>query len=72
MQDSSSSVKAEWKVYMEKAEIHYLEDTAAVESGKKELEEVLHSWYILLGMMILCHIDSILIIFCCLIFGVVY
>ncbi|GFZ17960.1 P-loop containing nucleoside triphosphate hydrolases superfamily protein [Actinidia rufa] len=43
MQDSSSSVKAEWKVYMEKAEIHYLEDTAAVESGKKELEEVLHS-----------------------------
>ncbi|GFZ20555.1 P-loop containing nucleoside triphosphate hydrolases superfamily protein [Actinidia rufa] len=43
MQDSSSSVKAEWKVYMEKAETHYLEDTAAVESGKKELEEVLHS-----------------------------
>ncbi|PSR90014.1 Kinesin-like protein [Actinidia chinensis var. chinensis] len=43
MQNSSSSVKAEWKVYMEKAEIHYHEDTAAVESGKKELEEVLHS-----------------------------
>ena len=52
---------------MEKAEIHYHEDTAAVESGKKELEEVLHSWYMPLGMMILRHI-----IFCCLIFGVVY
>uniref|UniRef100_A0A5B7A4Y4 Kinesin motor domain-containing protein n=1 Tax=Davidia involucrata TaxID=16924 RepID=A0A5B7A4Y4_DAVIN len=41
MQDSTSSVRAEWTVYMEKAETHYLEDTAAVESGKKDLEEVL-------------------------------
>ncbi|XP_058199652.1 kinesin-like protein KIN-5D [Rhododendron vialii] len=43
MQDSSSAVKAEWKVYTEKAETHYLEDTAAVESGKKDMEEVLQS-----------------------------
>ncbi|GMP89151.1 hypothetical protein CsSME_00040843 [Camellia sinensis var. sinensis] len=43
MQDSSSSVKAEWTVYMEKAETHYLEDTAAVESGKKDLAQILQS-----------------------------
>ncbi|KAG5516484.1 hypothetical protein RHGRI_037259 [Rhododendron griersonianum] len=41
MQDSGSAVKAEWKGYTEKAETHYLEDTAAVESGKKDMEEVL-------------------------------
>uniref|UniRef100_A0A5B6ZZT6 Kinesin motor domain-containing protein n=1 Tax=Davidia involucrata TaxID=16924 RepID=A0A5B6ZZT6_DAVIN len=43
MQDSTSSVKTDWTIYMEKAETHYLEDTAAVESGKKYLEEVLQN-----------------------------
>ncbi|XP_009792660.1 kinesin-like protein KIN-5D isoform X1 [Nicotiana sylvestris] len=43
MQDSTSSVKVEWSNYMEKAESHYLEDTAAVENGKKEMEEVLQN-----------------------------
>ncbi|XAR60517.1 Plus-end-directed kinesin ATPase [Bertholletia excelsa] len=43
MQDSSSSVKSEWNIYVEKAETHYQEDTAAVESGKKDLAEVLQS-----------------------------
>ncbi|CAK9170199.1 unnamed protein product [Ilex paraguariensis] len=43
MQDSTISVRAEWTGYMEKAETHYLEDTAAVESGKKNLGEVLHN-----------------------------
>ena len=45
MQGSTSSVKAEWTNYREKAEAHYLEDTAAVEIGKKDLEEVLQNWY---------------------------
>ncbi|GKV08217.1 hypothetical protein SLEP1_g19882 [Rubroshorea leprosula] len=43
MQESTSTVKAEWTVHVEKIESHYLEDTSAVESGKKELEEVLHN-----------------------------
>lgn len=43
MQESNSSIKAEWKVYEEKAESNYLEDTAAVETGKKDLSEVLQS-----------------------------
>ncbi|KAK9280536.1 hypothetical protein L1049_014228 [Liquidambar formosana] len=43
MQDSTSSVKAEWTVHMEKTETRYLEDTAAVETGKKDLEEVLQN-----------------------------
>ncbi|GLT43281.1 hypothetical protein SLA2020_172430 [Shorea laevis] len=43
MQEATSTVKAEWTVHMEKTESHYLEDTSAVESGKKELEEVLHN-----------------------------
>ncbi|OIT02314.1 PREDICTED: kinesin-like protein KIN-5D [Nicotiana attenuata] len=43
MQDSTTSVKAEWTNYMEKAECHYLEDTASVENGKKEMEEVLRT-----------------------------
>lgn len=46
MQDSTSSVKVEWSNYMEKAESHHLEDTAAVENGKKEMEEVLQNWYV--------------------------
>ncbi|KAH7511228.1 hypothetical protein FEM48_Zijuj02G0085600 [Ziziphus jujuba var. spinosa] len=43
MQDSTSSVKAKWVVHMEKTESKYLEDTSAVESGKKDLEEVLQN-----------------------------
>ncbi|KAM7496660.1 hypothetical protein LguiA_021074 [Lonicera macranthoides] len=43
MQGSTSSVKVEWTNYTEKAEAHYLEDTAAVEIGKKDLEEVLQN-----------------------------
>ncbi|XP_010253418.1 PREDICTED: kinesin-like protein KIN-5D isoform X2 [Nelumbo nucifera] len=39
MQDFTSSVKEEWATYMEKTETHYLEDTAAVQSGKNDLEE---------------------------------
>ncbi|KAG5515401.1 hypothetical protein RHGRI_036452 [Rhododendron griersonianum] len=53
MQDSSSAVKAEWKVYTEKAETHYLEDTAAVESGKKDMEEVLQSCWLFLHPLLL-------------------
>lgn len=30
---------------MEKAECHHLEDTASVDKGKKEMEEVLQNWY---------------------------
>lgn len=48
MQDSTSSVKAKWTVHMEETESHYVEDTSAVEFGKKDLEEVLHNWYGLL------------------------
>ncbi|EEF29570.1 kinesin-like protein KIN-5D [Ricinus communis] len=43
MQDSSSSIKAEWTVHMEKTEINYLEDTNAVEYRKKDMEDVLHN-----------------------------
>ncbi|GMY10722.1 kinesin-like protein KIN-5D [Fagus crenata] len=43
MQDSTSSVKAEWTVHMEKTESHYVEDTSAVECGKKDLEEALQN-----------------------------
>ncbi|PIN10075.1 Kinesin-like protein [Handroanthus impetiginosus] len=42
MQDSSCSIKAEWKSYTQSAESRYLEDTASVESGKKDMEEILH------------------------------
>ncbi|KAK7404642.1 hypothetical protein VNO78_05597 [Psophocarpus tetragonolobus] len=41
MQDSTSSVKAEWKLHLEKTESNYHEDTSAVESGKNDLEEVI-------------------------------
>lgn len=41
MQDSTSSIKAEWTVHMEKTESRYLEDTSAVESGKKGMQDVL-------------------------------
>ncbi|KAK4255008.1 hypothetical protein QN277_008071 [Acacia crassicarpa] len=43
MQESTSSVKAEWRVHTEKTEANYHEDTSAVESGKKDLEEVLQN-----------------------------
>ncbi|KAG5602908.1 hypothetical protein H5410_034278 [Solanum commersonii] len=52
MQDSTTSVKDEWTNYMEKAECHYLEDTASVEKGKKEMEGVLQNWYVLLAYLI--------------------
>ncbi|XP_015952328.1 kinesin-like protein KIN-5D [Arachis duranensis] len=43
MQDSTSSVKAEWRVHMEKTESNYHEDTSTVESGKNDLAEVLQN-----------------------------
>ncbi|KAF5751507.1 kinesin-related protein-like [Tripterygium wilfordii] len=43
MQQSTSSVKAEWTVHMEKTETHYLQDTSGVESGKRDMEEVLQN-----------------------------
>lgn len=46
MQDSTSSVKAEWRVHMEKTESNYHEDTCAVETGKQDLEEILQIWYV--------------------------
>lgn len=52
MQDSTTSVKDEWSNYMERAECHYLEDTASVEKGKKEMEEVLQNWYVLLAYVV--------------------
>lgn len=30
---------------MEKTESHYVEDTSAVECGKKDLEEAVRNWY---------------------------
>ncbi|MBA0850506.1 hypothetical protein Goshw_000404 [Gossypium schwendimanii] len=45
MQESTSVVKAEWNVHMESTESHYIEDTSAVESGKKDMEDVLQNWY---------------------------
>ncbi|KAI5382257.1 DEAD-box ATP-dependent RNA helicase 14 [Lathyrus oleraceus] len=41
MQDSTSSIKAEWMIHMERTESNYHEDTSAVESGKQDLAEVL-------------------------------
>ncbi|XP_022634171.1 kinesin-like protein KIN-5D [Vigna radiata var. radiata] len=41
MQDSTSSIKAEWKIHMEKSESNYHEDTSAIESGKNDLVKVL-------------------------------
>lgn len=51
MQDSTSSVKAEWKIHMEKTESNYHEDTSAVESGKNDLVEILRYWY---GIWMFC------------------
>jgi len=41
----TSTVKEEWTVYMEETESRYLEDTAAVESGRCCLEDGLQDWY---------------------------
>ncbi|CAF2074717.1 hypothetical protein Bca4012_089304 [Brassica carinata] len=41
MQDSTSSIKAEWNLHMVKTESNYHQDTSAVESGKKSMQEVL-------------------------------
>ncbi|XP_021279236.1 kinesin-like protein KIN-5D [Herrania umbratica] len=43
MQESTSLVKTEWTVHMENTESHYLEDTSAVERGKKDMGEVLQN-----------------------------
>lgn len=45
-QDFTSSVKGQWVVYMEQTEKHYVEDTAAVESGRCSMEEGFRDWYI--------------------------
>ncbi|KAK4492021.1 hypothetical protein RD792_002810 [Penstemon davidsonii] len=42
MQDNTCSTKAKWASYTESSESHYLEDTASVEHGKKDMENVLH------------------------------
>ncbi|ESQ37425.1 hypothetical protein EUTSA_v10002384mg [Eutrema salsugineum] len=41
MQDSTSTIKSEWNLHMVKTESNYHEDTSAVESGKKAMQEVL-------------------------------
>nr|KJB56011.1 hypothetical protein B456_009G103300 [Gossypium raimondii] len=45
MQESTSVVKTEWNVHMESTGSHYVEDTSAVECGKKDMEDVLQNWY---------------------------
>ncbi|KAI4373496.1 hypothetical protein MLD38_011617 [Melastoma candidum] len=41
MVNSTSNVKAEWNLHVEKVESQYIEDTSAIEAGRKDLEEVL-------------------------------
>ncbi|KAK8581511.1 hypothetical protein V6N13_144533 [Hibiscus sabdariffa] len=43
MQESTAVVKTEWNVHMESTESHYVEDTCAVEYGKKDMEDVLQN-----------------------------
>ncbi|KAK8550966.1 hypothetical protein V6N13_119465 [Hibiscus sabdariffa] len=43
MQESTSVVKTEWNIHMESTESHYVEDTSAVECGKKDMEDVLQN-----------------------------
>lgn len=43
MREDTSTVKDNWTVYVDVTESQYLEDTFAVENGKKGLEGVLHS-----------------------------
>ncbi|GFP80330.1 125 kDa kinesin-related protein [Phtheirospermum japonicum] len=42
MQENTCSIKADWISYTKSAESHYLEDTASVESGKEDMEGILH------------------------------
>lgn len=48
MQESTGSIKAEWTSYTRSAESHYRENTASVESGKEDIEDVLHKWLVTL------------------------
>ncbi|KAE8664973.1 P-loop containing nucleoside triphosphate hydrolases superfamily protein isoform 2 [Hibiscus syriacus] len=43
MQQSTTVVKTEWNIHMESTESHYIEDSSAVESGKKDMQEVLQN-----------------------------
>lgn len=43
--DFTSTIKERWAVYMQETERRYLEDTAAVESGRSCLEDGLQDWY---------------------------
>ncbi|KAK8683553.1 hypothetical protein V6N13_039612 [Hibiscus sabdariffa] len=43
MQESTTVVKTDWNVHMESTESHYIEDTSAIESGKKDMQEVLQN-----------------------------
>lgn len=43
MQKDAASIKADWSVYVDKTESQYLEDTSAVENGKKGLQDVLQN-----------------------------
>lgn len=49
MQSSTSSIKAEWTSYSERAESHYLKNTDLVERGKKEMKDVIQK-----GLAFLC------------------
>ncbi|RRT51788.1 hypothetical protein B296_00039497, partial [Ensete ventricosum] len=42
--DFTCRIKEQWKAHMEESENHYIEDTAAVESGRNAIEEGLRSW----------------------------
>lgn len=46
MQNTTSCIKEEWKTYSERAESHYLENTASVESGKENMVDVLKKWLV--------------------------
>ncbi|CAI9770527.1 unnamed protein product [Fraxinus pennsylvanica] len=43
MQDTTCSIKDEWTTFMEKAESHYLEDTASLASGKEDMKGILQN-----------------------------
>lgn len=46
MKESNSSVRIQCTNYTKKTETHYLEDTASVENGKKNLNDVLQNWWV--------------------------
>lgn len=56
MQENTCSIKAEWTSYTQSAESHYLEDTTSVESGKEDMEDVLHKW--LASFIYRCYLPS--------------